>query len=154
MRRWALGLAGPRNRCGKALAAHPSRLAHDGDEFAAVAVPRERLRTTGIVPQAAAKFLAEPGPHPRVDLTHRVTAGRNREWRTQRFCRLLAATPTHRYALTPDLFPVQPRKAAEIEVSRTHNSWVLSPGRWLALDCGDCDNFSRVLFTSDWKPDR
>jgi hypothetical protein len=35
-------------------------------------------------------------------------------WRTQPFCRFLPATPTHRYALTPDLFPAcSPHRRAE-----------------------------------------
>jgi hypothetical protein len=48
----------------------------------------------------------KPNPRRHVE---RCTPGDNRPqrgWRTQLFCRLLAATPTHRYALTPNPFPV------------------------------------------------
>jgi len=39
-------------------------------------------------------------------LACRVTTGRNRDGGRGWFCRFLAATSTHRYALTPNLFPV------------------------------------------------
>jgi hypothetical protein len=50
-----------------------------------------------------------------------VTTGRNRDDGRRLFCRFLTATPTHRYALTSDLFPAGAHQIASRMSGRLRN---------------------------------